>query len=184
MIQLLHRCAHWVVLLPLGILFAFFTLYLFPTYQAQLSALAGKEVQLVDLYTAYSIADIRALFSAITPEGIAIHQYVTGMIDMIYPLVYTSFLILLLSFLLKKVCPATSILQYLAFFPLLVMGFDYAENFNTLLLLESFPDLEEAVVNKGSKLTNYKHRATGFLLGFIVLSGIGWGAKWARERVK
>ncbi len=184
MITTLHRLAQWKLVLPLALAFACFTGYLFPNYQAQLSALAGEEVQLLDLYPSYSTAEVQQLFSSIQSEGIAIHQRVTSVWDMIYPLIYTSFTMLLLSLLLKRVCPPNSLLQYLAFFPLIVMGFDYAENFNTLQLLDSFPNLDDALVAKGSQLTNYKHRATGFLLGFIVLSAIGYGAKWARERVK
>ena len=89
--------------------------------------------------------------------GRNIYQNLAGQIDMAYPLVYGSMLMLLLAFFLKKINRFRHPFLPLIFFPACLVFLDYLENFNTLRLLKAYPNLTTEAVNWGSFLTSLKH---------------------------
>ncbi|MEM6801012.1 MAG: hypothetical protein AAF696_06380 [Bacteroidota bacterium] len=153
--QLLITASSWKFILPAFIAFITCT-YLFQPYQTQINAITGKESPIVDLRKNYDKAEIQDFFSSMGEEGRQIHKKVTGILDMIYPWAYGSFFILLSAFFLRKISPPNSHWIYLAFFPVLLMIIDYVENFNTLAMLEAFPDLDAQSVTEASQITAIK----------------------------
>ena len=79
-----------------------------------------------------------------------------GKVDMIYPIVYGVFFVLLLASLLKKLFSKKSKIIFLSFLPLIGVLFDYLENFNTLKLLNKFPNITPEQVDYGSQMTQIK----------------------------
>ncbi len=174
MTQLLSKWAVPKIILPfflLNLVFAF----LFPRYENQLSAIAGEKVQILDKYPMYTKVQVMDLFTKIKAEGREIHRFMTSVVDMIYPLVYGPFLMLLITFLLKKVFgPKTGGLNFIFGICLLLMLVDYGENFTTLQLLGSFPNLEDSVVSRGSTLANLKLVLMLLCSGIALFATLGW----------
>ncbi len=174
MTQFLLKWAVPKVILPfflLNIIFAF----LFPRYENQLSIIAGEKVQILDKYPIYTKAQVMELFTKIKAEGREIHRFMTSVVDMIYPLVYGPFLMLLITFLLKKIFgPKPGGIGFVFGICLLLMIVDYFENFTTLQLLSSFPNLEDSVVVRGSKLANLKFILLLLCSGLALFASLGW----------
>ena len=183
MTQLLSKWAVPKVILPfflLNIVFAF----LFPRYENQLSTIAGEKVQILDKYPMYTKAQVMELFTKIKAEGREIHRFITSVIDMIYPLVYGPFLMLLITFLLKKVFgPKTGGIGLIFGICLLLMIVDYYENFTTLQLLSSFPNLEDSVVSRGSTLANLKLVLILLSSGLALFAFLGWIGSYLMGRI-
>jgi len=178
MIQLLSKWATLKTLVPAFLVFSFFTFFLFPRYEQQLTEIAGEKVQLLDKYPIYTTAQVTDLFTKLKTEGRDLHYFITSVIDMIYPLVYGPFFMLLIAFFIKKMTGSETAGLSIAFFlPLLVMLIDYGENFTTLQLLSSFPNLDEGVVFRGSKLANIKIIFILLSFGAAFFSCLGWIVK-------
>ena len=178
MIQLLSKWAIPKVILPLFLLNCLFSFFLFPKYEQQLQELAQEKVTILDKYPTYTMAQVTDLFTKIKEEGRAIHYFLTSVIDMIYPFVYGPFLMLLITFLVKQIFDQPRALLYVAFLiPLLLMLTDYAENMTTLQLLSSFPNLDEGLVSRGSKLANLKIVCILLAGGCALFATLGWITK-------
>ncbi len=182
MIELLKKWSKPMVILPFLLLYLFFTFFLFPKYGNQLNEIAGEKVQILDLYPNYTKAQVTELFTKIKAEGRDIHRFITGRIDMVYPLIYGPFLMLLISFFMLKISPKARRGLFFAFLvPLLLMVTDYAENFTTLQLLSSFPDLDDSVVSRGSTLANLKLLVMLIAMGMVIFSILFWILQYLLE---
>ena len=182
MIDLISKWAKSVPILSLLVLFMFFTFFLFPKYSNQLNEIAGEQVQILDKYLNYTKAQVTDLFTKIKAEGRDLHHFITSCIDMIYPLVYGPFLMLLTAFFMRKVNPKIRRGLFFAFLiPFLLMLIDYAENFTTLQLLSSFPNLDDRIINRGSKLANLKLILILISLGMVLFSALFWLLQYVLE---
>lgn len=183
MTQLLARISNWKLILP-ALLGFIFCIYLFQTYQAEMSSLAGEQIELIDMKRDYTVEDINSFFTKIKPEGRQIHQFATGVVDMIFPFAYGALFILLSAFFLKKITSPDSKWMYLSLFPVLLMIVDFKENLNTLNLLEQFPNLTAEMVDNASKVTGLKSILTEASMLLPVVLGIIWLIKWGMNRNK
>ena len=175
MLQLLSKWATPKVLIPYFLLNCLFSFFLFPKYEQQLQTIAGEEVTILDKYPTYTMAQVTELFNKIKEEGRDIHYFITSVIDMVYPLVYGPFAMLLITFLVKQIFEKPRALLSVALvIPLLLIVTDYAENLTTLELLSSFPNLDEAMVFRGSKLANLKLVFILLVGGCVIFAALGW----------
>lgn len=181
MIQLLARVSNWKFILPFFLLTAFL-LYLFIQGQGEMSVIAGEEVTLIDLWKGYDLERVTTFFEQLKPEGRAIHQHLTGVIDMIFPFAYGPFFILVFAFFLKGIFGNDSKWLLFSLFPLTTMGVDYLENFNTLAMLNSFPDITEAMVSKGSSYLKMKNLTSLVRNILFLVLGIAWIVKKVKNR--
>lgn len=181
MTQLLAKMANWKFIVP-ALLAFIYCIYLFQIYGEQLNVLAGEEVPIIDMRRNYDVEEINTFFTKIKPEGRAIHQYVTGVVDMIFPFAYGFLFILLSAFFLKKITSPDSKWMYLSLVPVLLMLVDYVENFNTLAMLKAYPDLSAEMVASASKITGIKSTLTEISMFLPLFLGIFWLIKWVRNR--
>ena len=181
--KLLTTTSNWKFILPSFLAFAL-CLYLFQVNQAKINAITGEESPIVDLRKDYDKAEIQEFFSLLKEEGRQIHADTTGILDMIFPLTYGSFFILLSAFFLKKIIPSESNWIYLALIPVLLMIVDYVENFNTLAMLEAFPDLDAQKVRDASRITGIKNILTYASQAIVLIPGLLYFIKWIRNRGK
>lgn len=181
--KLLTPASSWKFILPAFIAFILCT-YLFQVYQAQINTLTGKESPIVDLREDYDQVEILEFFNSLGEEGREIHRKITAILDMIYPFAYGLFFILLSAFFLRKISPPNSNWIYLALFPLLLMSVDYIENFNTLALLASFPDLDAAKVKEASQITGLKVILTNTTLLLTLVLGLIYLIQRLKNRLK
>ena len=181
MTQLLARMANWKFILP-SLLAFLYCLYLFQIYGERLNTLAGEPAPIIDVRPNYNAEEIKAFFTSIKTEGRAIHQYITGVVDMIFPFAYGFLFILLSAFFLKRITSSDSKWMYLSLVPLLLMIVDYVENFNTLELLRAYPDLSAEMVDSASQITGIKATLTSVSMGLPLVLGVIWLIQWIRKR--
>ena len=181
--KLLTTASNWKFILPSFLAFIV-CLYLFQVNQAKINEITGTESPIVDLRKDYDKAEIHDFFSQLKQEGRQIHTEVTGILDMIFPLAYGSFFILLSAFFLKKIIPSQSNWIFLALIPVLLMIVDYVENFNTLAMLDAFPDLDAQKVANASQITSLKNLLTYASQAIVLITGLLYFIKWIRNRGK
>lgn len=169
MIQILQKASTWKYLLPLFVMLCGFYAIIFPYYQSQLSVIAGEEVKPLDVRFTYTLEEVTRDFGKLGEAGRNVYKVVVGRVDMIFPVVYGLFLMLLLVNLLKKTTKPGSRLMLIALLPALVMLFDYLENLNTLRLLENYPDLLPQAVARGEQMTRIKWLSLFLSLGLAFL---------------
>ena len=146
--------------------------------QANMSAIAGSEVEMIDLRKNYDLEEINDFFTRIKKEGRQIHRYATGVTDMLFPFFYGILFILINAFLLKNITNHKSSWIYLSLIPILLMLVDFRENFNTLKLLDAFPNMTEVQVHSASTVTGIKSLLTSLSLTLTLVLGIIWLIKW------
>ncbi len=154
----------YLIIITFTVLFCLFSFYLFPVNQAEMNIVVGESVKTLDSRFSYSYSDVNDLFYTLGDSGADIYMYITSVIDMIYPIVYGVLFILILSVVLLK---RSSVFR---FTPIVAVAFDYAENINTLLLLNRYPAINEWMVIRGSVFTLFKWIGVILTLGIIVIS--------------
>ncbi len=149
-----------------------------------MSDIIGEEALMIDVRNNYTWSEINDFFTQLKPEGRQIHKHATGVVDMIFPFGYGILFILLSAFFLKKITRPDSNWMYLSLFPILLMLVDFKENFNTLHLLESFPDLTNEMVGSAAKITDLKTMLVNISMGLPLVLGIIWAIKWILNKYK
>lgn len=144
------------VLAILGVLILVFNLWLLPL---------GTEGKIpLDLKFGY---DKKEAFEVLEELGAAIlPKYRFGLLvtDMIYPFVYGGFLGLLLLRVWNK--------RWILVLPVLVMGFDVAENFSILTLVDTFPELSDSDVSRASFFSSAKWLMVGVTFSILIAGSI------------
>ena len=107
MINMLSKASTWKLILPLLIVVIVFSAVIFPYYQSKLQAIA-ESFQPLDIRFTYTADEVRADFESLGASGREIYQTVVGKVDMVYPLFYGSFLVLLMANIIKKVAGPNS----------------------------------------------------------------------------
>jgi len=181
--KLLTTASNWKFILPSFLAFIV-CLYLFQVNQAKINEITGTESPIVDLRKDYDKAEIQEFFGLLKEEGREIHRSTTGILDMIFPFTYGSFFILLSAFFLKQIIPSESNWIYLALVPVLLMIVDYIENFNTLAMLDAFPDLDAQKVAEASQITGIKNMLTYASQAIVLIPGLLYLIQWLRKRGK
>ena len=186
--NVLNRIANWKFIVPLTILFLAFPLFFFEYYQLQIDAIAGSELKILDVRLSYSFSDVNGLFSAMGSEGREIYSIISGRVDMVFPMVNSLLMILILFNLLKRVDAPNSKWLYLSLLPILGGFFDLLENFNSLNLINSFPNITHDQVATASLITSLKWSSSlpvlGLLLVLIVMVLRMKMTKTSAERVR
>lgn len=180
--KILSKYSNWKIILPAFLVFAY-CIYLFQVYQSQMGEILGKETLMIDLRSAYTEREISEFFTQLKPEGRALHQFATGVIDMVFPIAYGFLFIFLSAYFLKKIASPTSNWMYLSLIPILLMIVDYKENFNTLHMLKTFPALTPDMVNSAAEVTDLKAMLTNVSMGLPLLLGFIWIIKWGIKKL-
>lgn len=183
MTNFLAKSANWKLILPAFLGFVV-CIYFFQKGEAKMSALAGEKVQMIDVRQDYDAAEIKDFFTKIQEEGREEHRFATGVVDMIFPFAYGILFTLLSAFFLKKMAGPNSKWMYLSLVPILLMIVDYIENFNTLEMLDKYPDLSEELVANASNITGIKSTLTSISMTLPLILGIIWLIKWGLNQRK
>lgn len=165
--KLLNHIANWKFIVPLSIVFLSFPLFFFEYYQSKIDVVAGSKLKILDIRLNYSFDDVNGLFAAMGIEGREIYSIISGKVDMVFPIVNSLLLILILFNLLKRVTLPNSKWLYLSFSPLIASFFDFLENFNILILLNSYPNTTYDQVATASLMTSIKWSSLAFVIGLI-----------------
>ena len=175
--NLLAKTSNWKFIIP-ALLGCVYCIYLFQSAQTEMSQIIGEEAVMIDVRSDYTLNEINDFFTKLKLEGRQIHQRTTGVTDMIFPFAYGTLFILLSAFFLKKITRLDSNWMYLSLLPVLLMVVDFKENFNTLNLLEKFPNLTNEMVDSAAKITSLKAMLVNISMGLPLILGIIWLVKY------
>jgi hypothetical protein len=137
------------VLVVLTLLSALFPTVFFP------AAGIGDDAPL-DLYLSYSPDQAYEYLGGLGAEGRIAYAKMELTTDLLFPVVYSTALIVALVMATQRILPPDSRLQYLRFFPLLIVIADWGENLSLAVMIRTFPDQFEAVATAASLFTSLK----------------------------
>lgn len=127
----------WVTLLAL-VIFVLFTGLVLPGQAAQAKEnSAGAATP--DLSFMYSTSDLYEMAQSYGADGRGLYVKARFTFDLVWPLVYTLFLVTSISWLFGRALPEKSIWQRANLVPLLAMALDYLENLSTSIVMVRYP---------------------------------------------
>jgi hypothetical protein len=124
----------WVTLLAL-VIFVLFTALVLPGQSAK----APGDGSSPDLSLFYTAGDLYAMAESYGPEGRQAYVRARFTFDLVWPLVYTFFLVTAISWIFGRAFPPDSRWQRANLLPVLGALFDYLENLSTSLVMIRFP---------------------------------------------
>lgn len=171
----------WVTLLVFG----FFLVFMFVVLPGQA---ANAEIQSQggdspDTSLTYSKSELYTMAENYGRDGRIAYIRTRWTFDLIFPFVYTAFLVTSISWLFQKAFPANSPWQLANLAPLVGMIFDFLENTATTLVFSRYPDTTPVVDVLAPLFTLVKWIFVGgsFFLVFLGL-GLIFGS-WIRRKI-
>jgi hypothetical protein len=134
------------------LIFTIFTATILPS-----EALRGVEAgltQSIDTSILYSVEDLYSIISGYSREVRLAYIYQRFTFDLIWPLVYGLFIVVTTLYLLIKI--KIKRLNYLIYFPLAAVGFDFLENISVSILMFIYPVRINALALLASIFTTLK----------------------------
>ncbi len=147
--KIIDRIATVRVLVILTLLSALFPAVLFP------AAGIGDHKPL-DLYLSYSPDQAYEYLNGLGAKGRIAYARMELTTDLLFPVVYSLALTVALVTAARRVLSSDSRLQYLRFFPLLIVIADWCENLSLVVVIHAFPDRLDAIVTAASFFTSLK----------------------------
>jgi hypothetical protein len=141
-----------------------------PLAQARLQALSGGAGPL-DPRFSYSPAEAYAALGAYGPAGRDFYLRVALTAGVAYPIIYSLFFSLTITYFLRRQGTARPALLRLALVPFAAMIVDYLENVCLIALLLSYPARLETLAQVSSLLTSAKWILEAVSLALLLLSG-------------
>jgi hypothetical protein len=172
----------WVALVAL-VVFALFTALVLPRQAASADTTAA-EVGTPDLSFYYSADDLYRMAEAYGEEGRRAYIRARFTFDLIWPMVYTFFLVTAISWLYNRGFREGGPWQRANLAPMLGMLFDYLENITTSLVMLRYPTPTPLVAWLAPAFTSLKwvFVVGSFLLLFVGIVAVLWG--WVRGRAQ
>lgn len=167
---LVEKSTGWVFLAAL-VIFILFTALVLPgqasTAESNRLDADGQAVGSPDTSLYYSAEHLYRIAEAYGPEGRAAYIRARFTFDVIWPLVYTFFMLTAISYLGRRAFPMGSPWRLANFLPLLGVLFDFLENFSTSLVMARYPLETPIVAELAGVFTLLKWLFIG--LSFLVL---------------
>jgi len=169
----------WVTLLA-TIVFILFTALVLPRQAAEAEAASGGAGS-PDTSFWYTPDDLYQMAEAYGPAGRQAYVKARWTFDLVWPLVYTAFLSLTISWVYRRTFAAESRWQLANLVPVAGMLLDYLENSATSLVMARYPALTPGIAHLAPLFTLFKWV---FVNGSFVLLLIGVIAVLWRRRAK
>jgi hypothetical protein len=167
----LARRASARTLVALAVVGLVFNLGIFPWRTAQLRDLSGVAAPIFDVRFAYPPELVFDVASRLGEHGRLFYGLSEVTVDLVYPLLYSSFFGLLLVRLIPRAIPGRAGLRHLALLPFAALACDYAENVTLAIILLGFPGTMP-VAPVASLFTTAKWIFGGTSIALIVLSSL------------
>lgn len=135
---LLHRYAKGWLILVLFVLDVLFNVIILPRTQAALEATSGG-VGPIDLQFFYTPEKVASMIEAYGEAGRSTYRLFELTGDILYPIIYTLFFSLLLSWLLQRAFAGDSSVRLLNVVPFGAWLFDLLENLSIVIMLSMYP---------------------------------------------
>ena len=179
---MLKKLSDWIydkahgglVLLFLGLQILYASLIL-PQFQPK------NNEELLDLQFGFDNATAYRILESYGEAGRADYIQLAAVWDILFPLIYTTFNVLLVSFLVRKVFPANKKIRLLNLVPLVNMLLDFNENFGNIQLTKTFPELSGFWVNYASTSGIIKWIFSGIGMVITITLLLSWLTKTVRK---
>jgi hypothetical protein len=179
----LRRVSTGWVALSAVLLFVLFSALVLPQQATKAEQETGS-VQSPDTSFFYSPSDLYQIAEAYGQQGRQAYIKARFTFDLVWPLVYTLFLVTAISWVYGRAFPPDSLWQSANLAPLLGAMFDYLENVSTSLVMLRYPDQSAVVDALAPLFTALKWILLG--LSFILLFGgvVAAAWRWMKQRAR
>lgn len=170
----------WTALAVL-LVFLLFTAFVLPAQAQKAEAETGSSVS-PDTSFIYTPRQLYEMADRYGEEGRKAYIQARFSFDLIFPLVYTAFLVVLISWLARAFIPAASPWRFINLVPILGMLFDFLENTSTSLVMARYPASSPlfASLAPGFTIIKWIFVLGSFLILFIC--ALGWIINRARQK--
>ena len=175
---MLIRLSQWFLKISTGwaalaalVFFLFFTATVLPNQNSSSEALTSAEGS-PDLSFFYTPAKLYAMADAFGEEGRRDYIIARFTFDVVWPIVYTAFLTITLSWLSAHAFAASSRWRWCNLLPVCGALFDYLENITASLVMARYPLRTPGVDVLASLATPVKWMLLGVSFGLLVAMGI------------
>ena len=134
---LVKNAKGWLILAFMG-LFFLFNLVVMPSWKKWLGG-GTTNVGSIDLTIAVSPATLFNMLAAYGEQGRIVYRIFVLTADIAYPIIYSIFLGLAITFLFRRIFPLESAWQKLNLLPFAALLFDVLENLGIVALLTTYP---------------------------------------------
>lgn len=165
----LARGVRWWMAVAALVVFGLFTAVVLPT-QAEAGAFYTSRYPAPDTSWWYLPGDLYAAAEAWGPDGRAAYVRARVTFDVIWPLVYGTFLLVTLSWVWARATGSGSRWRRVALLPVVAVGLDYAENVCTATVMARYPARTPVLAELAPLFTAAKWLT---LSASFVLLGIG-----------
>jgi hypothetical protein len=172
--QFFYRQSNGVRLIVLFAFMVLFNVLVFPAMQQRM----GTFVNPLDLRFGFSAEEALAFLTLLGEQGRDVYLFVEGVVDILYPLVYTVFSMIALSFFYRNSIPQNNPLRLMnVMLPLIMIVADFAENSGIILMLLGFPNAIESHVAWTAVANECKWIAAAVSLGSVAVGFVWWLVK-------
>ena len=144
----------WVALAAL-VVFVLFLALVLPGQAAEAERFVG-DAGSPDMSFLYSAADLYRMAEAYGPQGRQAYIRARFTFDLLWPVVYTMFLVTAISWVYRRAFAADSRWQLANLAPVLGMALDYLENVSAALVMARYPQLTAVVAELTPVFTSLK----------------------------
>ena len=169
----------WVALAAL-VIFLLFTALVLPRQAAVSEADAGSP----DTSFYYSPGDLYRMAEAYGEAGRAAYIRARFTFDVIWPLVYTFFLVTAISWVFGRAFPPDSAWQRANLAPVLGALFDYLENVSTSVVMARYPAQTAVVDTLAPVFTMLKWTSLGISFALLLAAIVVAAWRWLRRPTK
>jgi len=134
---LIKNAKGWLILVFLAV-FLFFSLVVMPSGKTWLGG-GTQEAGSIDITFGAAPATLFNIVEAHGQQGRAVYRIFELTADIAYPVIYSLFLGLTITFLFRRIFPLESKLQKLNLLPFAALLFDVLENLGIVALLSTYP---------------------------------------------
>ena len=177
----IHRLATGWATLAATALFILFMALVLPGQAAEAQAIAGG-AGAPDTSFWYTPADLYRMAEAYGPEGRAAYIRARWTFDVIWPVVYTAFLALALSWVSRRAFAPASRWQLANLVPVAGMLLDYLENSAASLVMARYPALTPGVAHLAPVFTLAKWVCVNGSFALLLLGGGVSVWRWYQQR--
>jgi hypothetical protein len=132
--HLLNRIANWKSFLVFLVLYIFFAGYVLKNAQLKINQLAGKTIGIIDITFGFNPQKTLNMVASYGEAARTYYAQTEMTADVAYPIVYAFLLGIILTYLFKN-----QSYRCINSLPFVTLLFDYAENANIVILLNTFP---------------------------------------------
>jgi hypothetical protein len=169
---LVKNAKGWLILVFMG-LFFLFNLVVMPSGQKWLGG-GINEVGSIDLTLGASPATLFNKVAAYGEQGRNVYRLFALTADIAYPIIYSIFLGLAITFLFRRIFPLDSRWQKLNLLPFAALTFDVLENLSIAALLTTYPQQITSLAILTILLNLIKWMCAGGSTLLVLFGLVGW----------